>query len=127
MEKMKMEDQVDRGSGGQAAWRSKVKTLGKGIAALLGGWTVGVSPVFYRLVWLLLPLLLLVSASQPAAARKCEGACATCEKSCASQRYDCRTHARAERVSRLGECTPGHAGKACRRLARQAFVTARSE
>src|SRR5437660_6584896 len=58
---------------------------------------------------------------------KCDSACRECKTSCASQKLDCLTHARADRTSALGDCTPGPSGRSCRRLARQMLLRARSE
>src|SRR5207249_4257776 len=39
----------------------------------------------------------------------------------------CLTHARADRTSALGDCTPGRSGRSCRGLARQMLMRAWSE
>ncbi len=88
----------------------------------------GAMPRIWPLLTLLALVLLLVNTSQIEAARnKCDSACRDCKKSCASQKLDCLTHARADRTSALGDCTPGPSGRSCRRLARQMLVRARSE
>src|SRR5437773_10172677 len=82
----------------------------------------------WPLLTLLALVLLLVNLSQIEAARnKCDSACRECKTSCASQKLDCLTHARADRTSALGDCTPGPSGRSCRRLARQIFMRAWSE
>src|SRR5437773_9021342 len=81
----------------------------------------------WPLLTLLALVLLLVNLSQIEARNKCDSACLECKTSCASQKLDCLTHARADRTSALGDCTPGRSGRSCRRLARQMLVRARSE
>src|SRR5947209_16103704 len=81
----------------------------------------------WPLLTLLALVLLLVNRSQIEARNKCDSACRECKTSCASQKLDCLTHARADRTSALGDCTPGPSGRSCRRLARQMLVRARSE
>src|SRR6266480_5285752 len=88
----------------------------------------GAVPRIGPLLTLLAPVLLLVSASRIEAARnKCDSACRECKTSCASQKLDCLTHARADRTSALGACTPGRSGRSCRGLARQMLMRAWSE
>src|SRR5207244_12591559 len=85
-------------------------------------------PRSWPLLTLLAFVLLLVNTSQIEAARhKCDSACRDCKKSCASQKLDCLTHARADRTSALGDCTPGRSGRSCRGLARQMLMRAWSE
>src|SRR2546426_9002820 len=80
----------------------------------------GAVPRIGPLLTLLAPVLLLVSASHIEAARNtCDSACRECKTSCASQKLDCLTHARADRTSALGDCTPGRSGRSCRRRVRQ--------
>jgi hypothetical protein len=71
------------------------------------------------------PILLIATLSKADAT--CDSACHECKKSCTSQKLGCLTHARADRTSALGDCTPGRAGGSCRRLARQTFGRERSE
>src|SRR5437867_2427280 len=88
----------------------------------------GAMPRIWPLLTLLALVLLLVNTSQIEAARnKCDSACRDCKKSCASQKLDCLTHARADRTSALGDCTPGRSGHSCRGLARQMLMRAWSE
>src|SRR5438093_173885 len=88
----------------------------------------GAMPRIWPLLRLLALVLLLVNTSQiEAASNKCDSACRECKTSCASQMLDCLTHARADRTSALGDCTPGPSGRSCRRLAHQMLVRARSE
>jgi len=88
----------------------------------------GAMPRIWPLLTLLALVLLLVNTSQIEAARNtCDSACRDCKKSCASQKLDCLTHARADRTSALGDCTPGRSGRSCRGLARQMLMRAWSE
>src|SRR5713101_1448791 len=84
------------------------------------------APRIWRLLSLLALVFLLVNASHVKAA-KCDTACRECKNSCTSQKLNCLTHARANRISLLGDCTPGRSGRPCRTLARQTFMRARSE
>src|SRR5437016_433173 len=85
-------------------------------------------PRTWPLLTLLALVLLLVNASQiEAASNKCDSACRECKTSCASQKLDRLTHARADRTSALGDCTPGRSGRSCRGLARQMLMRAWSE
>src|SRR5438552_14061778 len=97
------------------------------LARKQGPWGCGAMPRIWPLLTLLALVLPLVTASQIEAARRCEGACRDCRRSCASQKLDCLTHARADRTSALGDCTPGRSGRSCRRLARQMLMRAWSE
>src|SRR5438046_1262558 len=88
----------------------------------------GAMPRIWPLLTLLALVRLTVNTSQIEAARnKCDSACRDCKKSSASQKLDCLTHARADRTSALGDCTPGRSGRSCRRLARQMLMRAWSE
>src|SRR5207249_4143656 len=97
------------------------------LARKQGPWGCGAMPRIWPLLTLLALVLPLVTASQIEAATKCDSACRDCRKSCASQKLDCLTHARADRTSALGDCTPGRSGRSCRRLARQMLMRAWSE
>src|SRR5437867_4508582 len=92
-----------------------------------GPWGCGAMPRIWPLLTPLALVLPLVNASQIEADTKCDSACRDCKKSCASQKLDCLTHARADRTSALGDCTPGRSGRSCRRLARQMLMRAWSE
>src|SRR5438046_480503 len=88
----------------------------------------GAMPRIWPLLTLLALVRLTVNTSQIEAARnKCDSACRDCKKSSASQKLDCLTHARADRTSALGDCTPGRSGRSCRGLARQMLMRAWSE
>src|SRR5206468_330782 len=88
----------------------------------------GAMPRIWPLLTLLALVLLLVNTSQIEAARNtCDSACRECKTSCASQKLDCLTHARADRASALGDCTPGPSGRPCRRRVSQMLMRARSE
>src|SRR5437879_10937422 len=88
----------------------------------------GAVPRIWPLLTLLALVLLLVNASHIEAARNtCDTACRECKTSCASQQLDCLTHARADRTSALGDCTPGRSGRSCRRRVRQMLMRAPSE
>src|SRR5713101_5323548 len=81
-----------------------------------------------HLVGLLVPALavLLVNVSHVEAGKKCDSACRECQNSCASPKLDCLTHARADRTSQLGDCTPGRSGHPCRKVVRRTFIRTRS-
>src|SRR5947207_13625765 len=97
------------------------------LARKQGRWGCGAMPRLWPLLTPLALVLPLVNASQIEAATKCDSACRDCKKSCASQKLDCLTHARADRTSALGDCTPGRFGRPCRRRVSQMLMRARSE